>query len=270
MKKIFIVLSICVTILACKSKHDAVNDLEEMQESERSEATAEALFEDMHNSQNSLSYQGSYYGLLPCDGCMGIQFKLIFHQDSTYTTQSIYLGKSDEILEKKGRYNWDEFGSEITCRIDNRIVARYKVEENRLVQFGQQGRINGETEARYILHKNPNPLWNKPWFALSFQGVDVNKSELKPNLTFLPSGQVHGTGGCNSLHAKYSLIEDQKIKVGAVASTKKGCGNIPHFDQELSEALRKSASYKVEEKSKLKLIDVNGHTIAVFEAKVID
>lgn len=270
MKKLFIVLTLCLTILACKSKKDAVNDHEEMQESERTEATAEALFEDMHNSQNSLTYQGSYYGLLPCADCMGIQFKLTLHHDSTYTTQSIYLGKSDEVFEQKGRYNWDEFGSKIICRIDNKIVARYEVEENRLVQFGQQGRINGETEARYILHKNPNPIWNKLWFATSFQGMYIKTNEVKPNLTFLPSGQVHGTGGCNDLHAKYSLIEEQKIKVGAVSSTKKGCGSLTHYDQELSEVLRKSAGYQVEGKDKLKLIDASGQTLAVFEATVFN
>lgn len=270
MKTILISLSILMSMPACKSRQDSVNSLEEMKESEKTESTAEALFEDMHNSQNSLTYQGSYYGLLPCADCMGMQFKLTIHNDSTYTTETIYLGKSDEVVEKEGRYNWDAFGKEIICRIDNKIVGRYKVEENRLVQFGQQGRLDGVTEARYILHKNPNPIWNKLWFATSLKGKKIAEKEISPNLTFLPMGQVQGTGGCNQLHAKYSLTDTNEIKVGAISSTKKGCGDLNHYDGELSEVLNQSASYKVEDKTKLWLYNANGETLAVFEAEIID
>lgn len=270
MKKILITLSIVAAVIACKSKQDSVNSLEEMKESEKTESTAEALFEDMHNSQNSLTYQGSYYGLLPCADCMGMQFKLTIHEDSTYTAETIYLGKSEKVFKNTGRYNWDEFGREIICRIDNKIVGRYKVEENRLVQFGQQGRLDGTTEARYILQKNPNPIWNKIWFADSISGNKIEENEILPNLTFLPMGQVQGSGGCNQLNAKYSLTNAEKIKVGAVSSTKKGCGELKHYDVELSEVLTQSASYKVEDKTKLWLYNANGKTLAVFEATVID
>lgn len=270
MKKFIFIISLFTFLLACKSKQGTVNDLEEMQESEHTESRADALFEDMHNSQNSLDYLGEYYGLLPCADCMGIQFKLTLQADSSYTAASIYLGKSEEVYVKKGSYNWDEFGQKIICRIDNKIVARYQVEENRLVQFGQQGRIDGETEARYILHQKPHPLWNKIWFASSFKGEKITAANQKPNITFLPNGQVFGTGGCNQLSATYSTAAEEQIKVGPIRMTKKGCGELIHYDDALSEALQQSTSFKIKDHNQLVLFDRAKVKLAEFTATTID
>lgn len=263
MKKVFLIATVLTLISACKSKQDATNTLEEMQSSE------EINLPDMHTSQTSLDYQGAYYGLLPCADCMGIQLKLTINNDSTYTTESIYLGKSNEIFTKEGKYNWDKFGREIICRIDNQIVARYKVEENRIVQFGQQGKIDGETEARYNLYKNPKAIWNKLWFANSIKGKKIEQIGVIPNLTFLPNGRVFGSGGCNQLQANYSLNENQTIKISTVSSTKRGCGDIRHYDFELSEAMTQAKSYEVVD-NQLYLKDSSQEIIAKFKAQTID
>lgn len=270
MKTFLFSLTILISLLACKSKQDAVNSLEDMKESENTEATASALFKDMHNSQNSLDVHGTYMGILPCDDCIGIQFKLTIQDDSTYSTKSIHPKNADEVFEQKGRYDWNIFGSKIICRIDNKAVATYKVEENQLVLLEQEAHLKEKTDALYILYKNSNPIWNKLWFATTFKNEKVEKAEFEPHLTFLPKGQLKGSGGCNTLDAKYTLIEDQKIKVGAVSSTKKACGDLKHYDRELSEALNQSTSYKVQDKSKLWLYNANGETLAVFEAEIID
>ena len=107
MKKVLLIAIVLTLISACKSKQDATNTLEEMQSSE------EINLPDMHTSQTSLDYQGAYYGLLPCADCMGIQLKLTINNDSTYTTESIYLGKSNEIFTKEGKYNWDKLKREL-------------------------------------------------------------------------------------------------------------------------------------------------------------
>lgn len=110
---------------------------------------------DMHNSRSSLDWQGSYYGILPCADCEGIETVLEISTDSSYYLQTTYLGKGDETVNHEfGTFKWDESGNNIT--LNNKPAPnQYKVGEGILYQMDLDGNlITGNLSENYILRKH--------------------------------------------------------------------------------------------------------------------
>jgi len=115
----------------------------------------EKVLPDAHNSQNSLDWQGTYKGIMPCADCEGIATELVLNKDLTYVIKTKYLGKGDgKVLEESGNFVWDKSGGSITLKglIDR--PSKYKVGENQLIQLDMKGKpITGDLAERYILRK---------------------------------------------------------------------------------------------------------------------
>lgn len=107
---------------------------------------------DTHNSRNSLDYQGTYEGVLPCADCEGIKTEVVLKKD-TYTLSREYLGKKSEPFKSEGSYKWDSTGSIIT--LENETVPnKYKVGENVLIHLDSAGnQITGDLAENYKLKK---------------------------------------------------------------------------------------------------------------------
>lgn len=109
---------------------------------------------DSHNSRNSIDYEGTYIGTLPCADCSGIRTEIMLHGNS-YKMIVAYKGVDDETnntFETSGTFKWDENGSIITLGDDK--SQQYLVGENRLFALDQNGkRITGELAEMYILKK---------------------------------------------------------------------------------------------------------------------
>ena len=115
--------------------------------------TTEQKAPDAHNSRNSLDYEGTYAGILPCADCEGIETEITLDKD-TYTKIVIYLGKSEtKTVETSGTYSWNETGSIITLEDEDK-PNQYQVGENRLFHLDMDGnRITGELAGNYVLIK---------------------------------------------------------------------------------------------------------------------
>ncbi|MBW7839523.1 MAG: copper resistance protein NlpE N-terminal domain-containing protein [Chitinophagaceae bacterium] len=104
---------------------------------------------DMHNSQNSLDWQGTYEGTLPCADCEGIKTTLQLNEDNTYALTQEYLGRNT--FNETGTFNWDSSGSMITLSSNN---MKFKVGENILFALDLEGKvITGELADHYKLKK---------------------------------------------------------------------------------------------------------------------
>lgn len=105
-----------------------------------------------HNARLSLDWAGSYRGVLPCADCAGIKSVVTLTPDGSYETRSTYLGKSDAVLEEKGRFSWDAAGNII--QLGQSDPVQYFVSENRLIRLAPDGsRIKGALADQYILTK---------------------------------------------------------------------------------------------------------------------
>jgi uncharacterized lipoprotein NlpE involved in copper resistance len=107
-----------------------------------------------HNSQNSRSWEGTYFGVIPCADCEGIRVQITLN-DNTYQVSYQYLGKEDVTPEQfSGKFSWDESSNIVT--LDHKeIPPYYQVGENKLIQLDMEGNeITGELAEMYILTKN--------------------------------------------------------------------------------------------------------------------
>ena len=106
--------------------------------------------------QTCLDWAGTYFGVLPCADCTGIETKISLNMDNTYQVSWKYLEKNEELYVNEGTFVWDSTGSIIT--LENMNVEKeptmYKVCENYLLQLDLAGNvITGDLADKYILNK---------------------------------------------------------------------------------------------------------------------
>lgn len=112
-------------------------------------------FKEEHNAKLSLDYVGVYEGQLPCADCEFIRTKISLNEDKTYYSKSIYVGKSDAVIEEYGSYKWQENKNvlELTSK-DQSHKIQYKVGENWLLMLNQQGEeFDSSFKEMYYLKK---------------------------------------------------------------------------------------------------------------------
>lgn len=108
-----------------------------------------------HNAFNSLDWQGTYKGTLPCADCTGIDYTLTLNEDETYTLTQVYQGKEDGgQFSSNGKFHWDTKGSLITLEDGSETPNQYFVGENMLMKLDINGeKITGDMAALYNLQK---------------------------------------------------------------------------------------------------------------------
>ena len=139
MKKIIFVMSMMAVLFvfeACKPKSEPQNE-----------------FISIHNSRNSLDWNGVYAGILPRADCSGISVQITLNLDETYSLTFQYLDRDEAPVSVSGVFIWNEAGGIIT--LDNSsLPPHYKVGENRLIQLDLDGNlITGEFADKYVLEK---------------------------------------------------------------------------------------------------------------------
>ncbi len=107
--------------------------------------------DDTHNSFNSLDWEGTYIGTLPCDDCKEIRKRITLHEDLTYEISTEYIGsdKPTELVQK-GSFEWYNNGSCIALKIDipKLLPFNYKVGENTLISLNKDSEVN-EKSVKY-------------------------------------------------------------------------------------------------------------------------
>jgi uncharacterized lipoprotein NlpE involved in copper resistance len=108
---------------------------------------------DIHNSQTSLDWAGTYVGIVPCADCEGISVRIELLFDKTYELFFRYVGKSDEYYKCSGNFNWNESGNSIILDCES-FANKFFVGENRLIMLDTDGNeISGKFAENYVLNK---------------------------------------------------------------------------------------------------------------------
>ena len=143
-----LVVGVLLTISSCNdtSKTSASEPMTE------SEAPTKAEVPDMHTSQNSLDWAGTYTGTLPCADCPGIDATVVLHPDQTYEKTFVYQDRKDGTFNEKGKFTWNKEGNTIT--LDSKETPSFRVKEGSIVMLDGDGKeITGALSDKYVLKK---------------------------------------------------------------------------------------------------------------------
>src|SRR5690606_38868230 len=92
------------------------------------------------NARKGFSVIGTYEGHLPCADCTNITTILSIDNNKSFYLRYIYVGKSDEIFEHKGKWDIDQD----ILSLEN-IDYNFKISDNQLNQLDLSGKeIKGE------------------------------------------------------------------------------------------------------------------------------
>lgn len=160
--KNILILFIAVILIntGCKNK----------KQSKTQETELKTETKDTHTTNNSLDWQGTYFGVLPCASCPGINTLITLNNDGTYEKTVEYLESNDTPQTTKGNFSWDKVGR-ITIEENS-----YLIEKNQLFCLDSDNKkYEGELADIYVLTKTElePPLDSNEGYTLQmFVGSD--------------------------------------------------------------------------------------------------
>lgn len=140
MKKTAFILMISTMALvsSCKEESKTQDHFDNQKE-----IVDKSIVIDEHTSRSSLDWEGTYTGTLPD----GVYTEVTLNSDNTFILHTTKT-KTDikDKSSRKGTYQWDESGSNISMEIDGTTI-RYKVGENQLILLDKDGNVQPNLES---------------------------------------------------------------------------------------------------------------------------
>jgi heat shock protein HslJ len=96
----------------------------------------------------------------------------------------------------------------------------------------------------------------------SFMSAAELPAGIKMQVEFQPDGKITGNGGCNRFFGGYA-ISGTHIKIGPLASTRKGCPGLIRVETAFFATLQAASSFEQTDTT-LILFDAAGNTLAQF------
>lgn len=155
MKRNFYSALLMVFLVACHQNKEQ-DQMEGNTQVEVRNLINEPVLSSPDNSQTALDWTGTYFNVLPCASCEGIETWLTLNPDQSFELKTNYLGLNDAREEIfTGKFTWNEGGSIIQLLgLIGDTPGKYKVGENQIWHLDQEGnKIEGQLADRYILHK---------------------------------------------------------------------------------------------------------------------
>lgn len=183
---------------------------------------------DMHTSQISLDWAGTYSGVLPCASCEGIETELIINRDETYSLTTSYLGEEDPLTStKEGTFSWIDGNTiKLSGFSENEGSSMYKVEENQVRHLDLEGNIiEGELENFYVLAKEGNPVVeDQRWQLVELNGKPVEGDADSYYIIFhSEDSRAEAKADCNVLLFNYKIKNQLRIELHQGISTLMAC-----------------------------------------------
>lgn len=161
-KNIFCFSAAALLFVACNNSNDENTTDSVLAASDTSMANAipnvdTANPDPAHNSQNSVDWAGTYYGVLPCADCPGIETTVTLKDNLTYIKETRYQGDKAKGMtpeKEEGSFMWDADGQKIILNGIKDASNQYFVGENVLYTLDMNGkRVTGPMEKNYTLKK---------------------------------------------------------------------------------------------------------------------
>ncbi|HTN08318.1 copper resistance protein NlpE N-terminal domain-containing protein [Agriterribacter sp.] len=202
---------------------------------------------DSHTSQNSLDWQGAYYGVTPCASCPGIETELTLTGDQNYVLTRKYIDRAvtDTV---KGKFNWK--GNQIKLKgiKSGDAPSMYKVEEGKIRQLDMKGAgITGQLAKNYVLIKNGNlSVENKRWKLIELYGKPIKGTPEAHYIIFhAKDGKIEAKANCNVIFNNYKIRNQYQLIITPGITTLMACPD--NIEQELVKVLAEADNLSVNE-----------------------
>ncbi|HLV15074.1 MAG TPA: copper resistance protein NlpE N-terminal domain-containing protein [Xanthomarina sp.] len=222
---------------------------------------------DMHTSQNSLDWEGTYTGTLPCADCEGIESTVTLNNDLTFSSKVVYLGEKGVQFDKSGEFKWLDKGSKIQLSDEDKTM--YFVGENTLTLLDKNGKKNtGELAQHYILTKQSTTTYeftDTKWKLVKLMGKDLADSEIFISFA-TDENKVFGFSGCNNFNGSFEVAHGSQLKLSEVATTLMSCEEANmNLEKEFMEMLNTADNFSLHENT-MTLNKAKMAPLATFEA----
>ena len=229
--------------------------------------TTESTVPDTDNSNNSLDWEGSYSGIVPCASCPGIETRITLRTDGTFDRSMRYIDESPIPKTDTGKFTWDAAGSKVTLG-EGDDAQRYQVGENQLFHLDRRGeRITGDLASQYVLQKHTRDpaIEDRTWKLVELRGKPIESSKAVLTLRAEDS-VVSGNASCNTFTGSYEIKSGQRIRIDTnMAITMMACPDMATEDGFL-EMLEQVDNYAVGEDDRLNLNKARMAPLARFES----
>lgn len=177
---------------------------------------------------NVLDWPGTYFGVLPCSGCEGIETELTLMKDGHFIMSKQKIGKEVTSDTVEGVFEWNENKTNISLGIliPGYSPTLFKVTKNAVVVLDDEGgEMTGNHATQYTLVKSGNPdIEDKRWQISELFGRPV---EGKPDSDFIvfhsKDQKIIAKAHCNMLQFDYKILFQNQIRAVAGPSTKMAC-----------------------------------------------
>jgi heat shock protein HslJ len=213
---------------------------------------------DIHNSQNSLDWAGTYEGVLPCADCPGTKTRLTLNYDGSYRLVTEAQGSRNLEKSVSGVFTWQPGGNAIT--LDERGGRQqFSVGEGRLTLLRPEGGASPSPTANLVLtlavpHNEDleQQLGRYRWTLVVATDADNRRiaglppGQERPVVLSFAGSRVSVQGPCNRLVGGYEVTAANQITVNVGASTMMACDPaLMHADSALSNLLAKPLQVQV-------------------------
>lgn len=150
---VFGALALALSFTACKTENK--EKLEPQTTTEQTTPAQEFTGQDGHTTQNSVDWDGTYQGVIPCADCPGIKVTIVLNPDGTFQREDVYMDKKDGTINETGSFTWDKTGTIVTLKGKDQ-TSQFKVQEGNIVMLDTDGNIiEGPLAQNYVLQKLP-------------------------------------------------------------------------------------------------------------------
>lgn len=148
---------------------------------------------DMHSAKNSIDWGGSYFGVIPCAACPGINTLITLNTDGTFVKEEEYINSGKTVMPEEGKIVWGAKGSIIQLGTDY-----YVVNEGSLIALDSNKKTIAGEQDSYILSRAMLKPVGGPIEGYAMQMFEGNDG-MKYNVLFntnpkVPTALVSGDG----------------------------------------------------------------------------
>lgn len=147
MKKILLLLLIPAILSACTNRDKKKDENHDI-------ASSEVVPNDNHNASNSLSYGGTYEGVIPGADSSDMDVVITLDYDGNYTKK--FTPKEDKtanVSASTGKFIWDETGFVITLNEEG-DGEKFMVVEGAIIMLDKNGKERtGDSAEKYRLEQ---------------------------------------------------------------------------------------------------------------------
>lgn len=222
---------------------------------------------DNHESQNSLNWEGTYLGDLPCIDCEHIETELVLKKNLTYSLIEKKHKNSQVFLDTlQDNFTWQNNKIKLDGIPDKEKPSMFKIEENQVKYLDiNNNEVTGNLADQYILTKIGNDdIENKKWEIIEVMGKSIKSSPQTHYLIFhSKERRLEAKANCNMLLRDYVIRKLSKIKINQGISTLMACPD--NLESEFTNALDQADNISIIDKQ-LTLFNQNKQIVAKFKS----